>query len=109
MILNLLFVTSFEDERKAQLVAAPRKGDVYEVQEKFRRYTFRRYTLYKVERVAGDTVFLLPHRYMTDEQDELHTLKQEGDSLYGRGRLPIVKRSLKAMLEGGKIVGVERP
>lgn len=104
MILNLLFVTSFEDERKAQLVAAPRKGDVYEVQEKFRRYT-----LYKVERVAGDTVFLLPHRYMTDEQDELHTLKQEGDSLYGRGRLPIVKRSLKAMLEGGKIVGVERP
>jgi hypothetical protein len=79
------------------------KGDVYEI-----KMGYKQYTLYKVERVAGDSVFMLFHQYESNKLSGLSDLKKQGDSGYSEVSVPFVKSDLKAMLDKGEVVGIDK-
>ncbi len=87
----------------ALLITAPQKGDIFEI-----KTNENKYTLYKVDAVVGDTVFVRPNNFETSEESGLSDLKQKGDTSFGEETQPILKPALKTMLEKGDIVGVER-
>ena len=87
----------------ALLITAPQKGDIFEI-----KTNENKYTLYKVDAVVGDTVFVRPNNFETSEESGLSDLKQKGDTSFGEETQPILKPALTTMLEKGDIVGVER-
>jgi hypothetical protein len=69
---------------------------------------YKQYTLYKVDAVIGDTVFILENQYETNKITGLSRLKNKGDEAYIQEPLPITKGNLKSMLEKGKIQDIDR-
>ena len=92
-----------KDEKNAKLILSPQKGDIYEV-----KIDYKQYTLYKVDTVAGDTVFILINEYETNKIRGLEGLKKRGDEAFMLEPLPIVKTKLKSMLEKGEIIDIDR-
>ncbi|WP_245545503.1 hypothetical protein [Mariniradius saccharolyticus] len=90
-------------ERNAELILSPQKGDVYEI-----KLDYKQYTLYKVDEVVGDTVFVLPHQYETNKRRGIKDLKMRGDDDFVLERFPILKEELKVKLEEGEIMNVDR-
>ena len=84
-------------------ISAVQKDDIYEIKKGYKQYT-----LYKVERVSADTVFMLVHQYETNKVSGLTDLKSQGDKGYAEGSIPFVKSELKAMLDKGEIVDIEK-
>lgn len=89
--------------KNAELISTPQKGDVYEI-----KLDYKQYTLYKVDDVVGDSVFLRVHQYETDKRTGIADLKKKGDEAYAEDILPMVKTDLKSMLDKGEIMDVER-
>ena len=107
-IVAILVIINIMDDRQssarnAQIILSPQKGDIYEVKRNYEQYT-----LYKVEKVTGDTVFLLANRYETNKITGLTDLKNKGDEAYNGNALPILRKDLKTMLDKGEIVGIDR-
>jgi hypothetical protein len=90
-------------ERNAELILSPQKGDVYEI-----KLDYKQYTLYKVDEVVGDTVFVLPHQYEINKRSGIKDLKMRGDDDFVLERFPILKEELKIKLEEGEIMNVDR-
>lgn len=88
------------DKENAQFIASPQIADIYEVE-----MGSREYTLYKVEAVEGDSVFVCPSNYAVNKSSGLNKLKYKdySDEVYG-----FTKKQLKNMLEKGEIMDVER-
>ena len=80
------------DERNAALILVPQQGDVYEVKKEDKQYT-----LFKVESVVGDTVFVLLNQYETNKATGLSDIRLKGDEAYEAEALPILKADLKIM------------
>lgn len=98
------FISKQKEELNANLILTPQKGDIYEV-----KLDRRQYTLYKVEKVSGDTVFILFHEYETNKKSGLRGLKNKGDAGFIEEEpLLILKKDLKNMLETGEIMDIER-
>ena len=91
------------DERNAALILVPQQGDVYEVKKEDKQYT-----LFKVESVVGDTVLVLLNEYETNKVTGLSDIKAKGEEAYDAEALPILKADLKAMLEKGEIIDIDR-
>lgn len=83
-------------------IASPQKGDIYEVK------TGGHYTLYKVEQIVKDSVFVLVNQFETDKITGLTSLKKKGDEAYSTDALMILKADLKTMLDTGEIIDVDR-
>jgi hypothetical protein len=90
-------------EENAKNISSAQKGDIYEIKKGYKQYT-----LYKVERVVADTVFMLVHQYESNKLTGLIELKEQGDKGYAEGSIPIVKSELKAMLDRGEVVDIDR-
>jgi hypothetical protein len=90
-----------EDARNAKLIADPRKGDVYEV-----GLSPSSYTLYKVDEIVGDTVYIVQNLYTTNMSTGLGELKSKP---YAEDEVvPYSKAELKELFENDKIRDVDR-
>ena len=92
-----------KDQENAALIVDPRKGDIYEV-----RLGNKQYTLFKVDKVVGDTVFLFMNEYETNKSSGLADLKRKGDKVFIQEPLPMLKSELKNRLDEGEIIGIDR-
>lgn len=87
-------------EKNAQLILAPKVGDIFEIKTKDNHYT-----LYKVDQVQGDSVFVQPNNYEVNKMTGLNDLKMKeySSDIYG-----LSKADLKKMLEEGEILDIDR-
>jgi len=86
-----------------KIILAPKQGDIYEI-----KLDHQRYTLYKVERVAADTVYLIPNQYETNKMNGLSQLKGTGEENFIHASFPLMKTDLKHMLEAEEIMDIDR-
>ena len=91
------------EEKNAKLILTPQKGDIYSVKNDHREYT-----LYQVDDVAGDTVFIKISQYETNKITGLAHLKNKGDEAFIQETLPIHKTELKSMFKKGEIIDIDR-
>jgi hypothetical protein len=90
-----------ENAENKKLVADPRKGDIYEV-----KLGSSSYTLYKVDEVVGDTVYVVQNMYETNKSSGLSDLKTKPfaeDEVIGYS-----KAEIKTLFDDDKIVDVDR-
>lgn len=91
------------DEKNAKLILSPQSGDVFEVKTEDNQYT-----LFKVDNVKGDSIFLRVNEYETNKISGLNDLKRKGDKAYSEETFPVLKSELKEMLGKGEIIDIER-
>lgn len=84
----------------AELVVLPKKGDIYEI-----KLADEKYTLYKVDKVEGNAVYMLENKYITDKEEGMGELLLKP---FYKESSPIMKSDLKIMLEKGEIIDIER-
>ncbi|WP_316768376.1 hypothetical protein [Pedobacter frigiditerrae] len=95
------FIYNKQDEAKnAKIILSPQKNDVYEI-----KLANDSYTLYKVDKVVGDSVFIMPNKFETNQISGLADLEEKG---YSEEIFPLVKNDLKIMLEKGEIMDINR-
>jgi len=88
-------------EKVGKYILAPKVNDVYEVKEKDEKYT-----LYKVQRIAGDTVFFVVNKYQTNQETGLDDLKsKEYDMTVQYG---LVRSKLQEMNSKDEIIDIDR-
>jgi hypothetical protein len=88
------------DEKNAKLILSPKAGDIFEI-----KVNNSQYTLYKVNEVLGDSVFVQINDYETNKVTGLNDLKKEA---YSEEVMGFSKAELKQMLEKGEIINIER-
>lgn len=88
------------DSENAELVLSPKKGDIYEI-----KLSDEKYTLYKVDKVEDNAVYMLENEYITDKEDGIDQLLLKP---FYKESYPIMKSDLKIMLEKGEIIDIER-
>ena len=88
------------DNENAELVLSPKKGDIYEI-----KLSYKQYTLYKVDKVEGNAVYFFENEYISDKTEGLKDLLQKP---FYTESVPIMRTDLKAMLEKGDIMDIER-
>jgi|LakMenE01Jun11ns_1017448.scaffolds.fasta_scaffold9763771_2 hypothetical protein len=88
------------DEKNAKLILSPKAGDIFEI-----KVNNSQYTLYKVNEVLGDSVFVQINDYETNKVTGLNDLKKEA---YSEEVMGFSKAELKQMLEKGEIIDIER-
>jgi len=92
-----------KDERNAKFILAPQSGDIFEIKTKDNQYT-----LFKVDQVQGDSVFIRPNEYETNKSSGLSDLKNKGDNAFSEIMLAFSKDELKKMLDKGEIIDIDR-
>jgi hypothetical protein len=88
------------DAQNAKLILDPKPGDVYEVKN-----ANDNYTLYKVSKVVGDTVFILQNEYEVTAKSGLRKLR---DKPFVNEPDEFLKSELKAKFDNGEIVDINR-
>lgn len=89
--------------KNAQLILAPQKGDIYEI-----KADDKQYTIYKVDSVVEDAVYLLVNKYETNQRAGLADLKNKGAEAYEEEAIPVDKTTLKSMFDRGEIIDIDR-
>ncbi len=103
--ISLIFLNDKKnDERSALYIADPNPGDIYEV-----RLGFQQYTLYKVEHVEGDSVFLFISQYETNKLTGLSDLRRKGDDGYFSDPVAVAKSELLLLFKSDDIIDIDRP
>lgn len=92
-----------KDEKNAKLILTPLKGDIFEIRTKNSQYT-----LYKIEEVQADSVFLKINNYETNKISGLRDLKNKGNDSYSTDVFGFSKAELKVMLDKGEILDIDR-
>ena len=93
-----------KDQRNAQWIMAPIKGDVFEIKTKDDKYT-----LLKVNAVVKDSVYAIYNKYQTDGISGLDKMKEKGDSAFVATEVyGFAKKDLKKLLTEGTIIGIDR-
>lgn len=101
VIIVAAFITSQRnDTENAELILSPEKGDLYEV-----KLSDKEYTLYKVDKVEGNAVYVFENEYATNQASDAKNLVLKP---FYKESSPIMKTDLKVMLEKGQIMDVER-
>jgi hypothetical protein len=88
------------DAENARLILTPQAGDIFEI-----KLGRKHYTLYKVDQVNGDSVFVQLNDYETNKVAGLKDLKKKA---YSEEVMVFSKAELKQMLEKGEIIDIER-
>lgn len=90
----------YNDKKNIQLMLQPEAGDIYEMATENDHYT-----LLKVGRIAGDSVFVHINEYEASKKSGLADLKGEP---FSPEEIAFTKQTLRVMLKEGKILDVER-
>jgi hypothetical protein len=98
-----VMISKQKDAENEKNISTVQRGDIYEIKKGYKQYT-----LYKVEKVNSDTVYMLIHQYETSKITGLTELKNQGDKGYAEGSVPMLKSELKAMLDKGEVIDIER-
>lgn len=108
--LGLLFIPLFigfiivlqqrEREKNEAYILAPKAGDVYEL-----KIANEEYTLFKVNHVSTDSVYVSESLYITNTSKGLRKLQKKK---YDSETFPIAKPALKEMFDERKIIDVDR-
>jgi hypothetical protein len=87
-------------EKNAQLILTPQSGDILEI-----KTTENQYTLYKIDQIEGDSVFVQVNKYETNKLTGLDDLKKKdySEEVYG-----FSKSEMKQMLDKGEIIDIDR-
>ncbi|MEE1897561.1 hypothetical protein V1389_04390 [Flavobacterium rakeshii] len=102
LIIIAVFISGKQnDSENAELLLSPQKGDIYEI-----KLPDNQYTIYKVDKVEGNTVYFFENEYMTDRLNGVEELSQKP---FTTKSYPVMKTDLKVMLENGEIIDIERP
>jgi hypothetical protein len=91
------------DAKNKKFVLAPQKGDIFEVKTKDNFYT-----LYKVENVQGDSVFVRFNDYEATRAAGLADLKRKGDEAYSPVIFSFSKQEIKEMYDKGELLNIDR-
>lgn len=101
VIIVAAFIASRQNETEnAELVLLPKKGDIYQI-----KLPNEQYTLYKVDKVEGNAVYIFENEYTTDKVEGTEDLLLKP---FYKESLPVMKSSLKIMLEKGEIIDIDR-
>ena len=100
LIVAIFISISLDNTENAELVLAPQKGDIYEI-----KLSDKEYTLYKVDKVEGNAVYMFENEYATDKSGGVKDLLLKP---FYKESLPVMKSDLKVMLEKGEIMDIER-
>lgn len=95
-----LLASRHHDKRNAQLVLQPQAGDIYEMATENDHYT-----LLKVGRVQGDSVFVHINEYEANKKSGLSQLRGEP---FSPEEIAFTKQTIRVMLKEGKILDVDR-
>lgn len=95
-----VFFDKKNDEENAKLILIPQRGDIFEIKTQDKQYT-----LFKVDQVQGDSVFVQVSNYETNKITGLSDLKKKD---YSEEVFGYSKTELKQMLEKGEIIDIER-
>lgn len=89
-----------KDAKNAQLILAPKAGDIFEVKTKEGQYT-----LYLVGEVKADSVYIRANNFEVNKASGLYKLKEKGfsEDVYG-----FSKAEIKTMFDNGEILDIER-
>ncbi|ULQ55204.1 hypothetical protein KJS94_11180 [Flavihumibacter rivuli] len=89
-----------KDERNAKLILSPQVGDIFEVKTRNNNYT-----LYRVDQVKGDSVFIQASTYEVNRLKGLKDvrLKEYSSDVYGFSKI-----ELKEMFSKGEILDINR-
>lgn len=93
-------ITHNNDKKNAELILQPQSGDIYEMATENDHYT-----LLKVGRVQGDSVFVHINEYEANKKSGLSQLRDEP---FSPEEITFTKQTLRVMLKEGKILDVER-
>lgn len=88
------------DKKNIQLVLQPQAGDIYTMATENGHYT-----LLKVGKVTGESVFLHINEYEANQKSQLSQLRDEP---FRPEEILFTKQTLRVMLKEGKILDVER-
>jgi len=101
VIIIAVFVSvKLDNKENAELVLSPQKGDIYEIM-----LSNKEYTLYKVDKVEGNAVYMFENEFATDQASGTSDLLEKP---FYKESVPIMKSDLKMMLEKGQIMDIER-
>jgi hypothetical protein len=101
ILIILVVLQGIKDkELNAKLVLTPHAGDIYEVKTKEHNYT-----LMKINKVKGDSVYVNLNNYETDKASGIYKLKEKG---YSEEVLGLSKMDLQEMFKEGNIYDIER-
>lgn len=104
VLIVLFVILSYENtERNARLVSSPQRGDIYEIKKKSHSFT-----LYKVDHVVADTVYLLSSKFESNTLRRNAYQKMKADNAFDPEPFPVLKMELKNMFDKGEIIGAER-
>ena len=87
-------------EKNARLILTPQSGDIFEV-----KTAENQYTLYKVDQIQGDSVFVQVNNYETNKITGLNDLKKKD---YSEEVLGFTKAELKQMFDKEEIIDIDR-
>jgi hypothetical protein len=100
----LIIISSMMTNAKnKKFVLAPQKGDIFEIKTKDNFYT-----LYKVAKVEGDSVFILFNNYETNKSSGLNDLKRKGNDAYSPVTFSLSKQEIKEMYDKGELLNIDR-
>jgi len=103
LIVFVVITERNKNERNAKLILAPQSGDIFEVKTKEQQYT-----LYKVENVQGDSVFVKINNYETNKESGIADIKQKGEAAFSEELFSIHKKDLNEMYTKGEIINIDR-
>ena len=101
LIIMAVFISGKQnDSENAELLLSPQKGDIYEIE-----LPNEQYTIYKIDKVEGNTVYFFENEYTTNKLSGVSKLLQKP---FTTESYPVMKTDLKVMLENGEIMDIER-
>lgn len=92
-----------ENHKNAAMITAPETGDILEI-----RVAGGSYTLYKVQKIVGDSAYILLNQYETNKISGLHTIRGKGASAFLQTPVGFTKKDLKLLFDKGMILDIER-
>jgi hypothetical protein len=87
-------------KEKAERVAHPKANDIFKI-----RLATGKYTIYKVDEVVGDTVYLLQNQYEADRSSGMRDLKNKP---YYDSADAFLQSEINEMFKKGEIIDVDR-
>lgn len=103
LIVGIVISEQNKTKKNMALLADNKVGDVLEVKTKERQYT-----LYKIDEVLPDSVYLRYNNFECNKISGLKDIKLKGDTAYSEDLLGYSKAELKKMLADGEIVDIDR-
>ncbi|MDB5147388.1 MAG: hypothetical protein JWQ57_1408 [Mucilaginibacter sp.] len=102
---SVFFYVSEKQKAKKvnEWVLSPQKNDVFHIKLKNDHYT-----LYKVNKVSGDSVYLALNKYEADREDGLDDIAAKGDTAFESAQEGVAKPILVQMAKEGAILDIER-